>query len=90
MQENISLSNHGIILENRRNLSVSGVSDCLAFDEQTIVLQTKLGRLTIKGEGLHIHNFDTSSGDLTAEGKIYALGYTHEDNKQSLFGKIFR
>lgn len=90
MEQIATFNNHGIILENRKNLTISGVEDCLAFDEETIVLKTKLGKFVIKGFGLHIINFDTKSGDLSAEGKINALIYTAENDKKSLVSKIFK
>ncbi len=90
MQDNINIQNHEIVLDNRKILSVSGVEECLSFDEETILLKTKLGRLTIKGEKLHIQNYNTQTGELTADGKIIALGYSNEDFKKGLLSKIFK
>lgn len=89
MEENIS-TNHNIKIENRKKLSFSGIKDVLSFDEETIVLETSLGRLTVKGSGLHIIGFDTKSGDLTAEGKLYALVYTSEERNGGVFSRLFR
>lgn len=89
MQEN-NYVNQSVIIENRKQISLSGVCECLGFDEDTIFLDTKLGKLTIKGNGLHITNFNTESGELTAEGRILALGYTQNDDKKSFFSKLFR
>lgn len=82
--------NHNIIIENRKQISISGVKDCLGFDEETISLITVLGKLVIKGENLHIQNFDTKSGELISEGKVNAIIYTAQQNSKSIFGKIFR
>lgn len=89
MEEN-NLLNHSIIIENRKEISLSGVSDCLEFDEETINLNTKLGKLTIKGSGLHIQSFDTETGEMTAQGRIHAVVYTSSDNNKSILGKLFR
>ena len=59
-------SNHNIIIEDRKKLTLSGVKDVISFDDETLLLETVLGRLTVKGAGLHIVNFDTASGDLFA------------------------
>ncbi len=90
MEQTNNIHNHGLILENRKSLTLSGVEDCLGFDEETIHLQTKLGELYIKGIGLHIINFDTKSGELSAEGRINAIIYTAQDNKKSFISKILR
>jgi len=89
LQEN-NLVNHGIILENRKQISLSGVSECIGFDDETIQLNTKLGKLVIKGSSLHIQNYNIDTGELSAEGKINAIVYTASDNQKSFLGKIFR
>ena len=89
MEDGIRLS-HNIIVEDRKKMTLSGIKDVLSFDEETIVLETTLGRLTVKGSGLHIINFDTSSGDLSAEGRIYAVVYTSEEKSGGVFSRLFR
>ena len=44
---------HNIIMENRKTLSISGVTDVDNFDEKTILLYTQMGELTVQGKGLH-------------------------------------
>ena len=89
MEENIRI-NHNIIVEDRKKMTLTGVKDVLSFDEETAVLDTSLGRLTVKGSGLHIVNFDTKSGDLSAEGRLYALVYTTEEKSGGFFSRVFR
>lgn len=89
MEENIRV-NHNIIVEDRKKMTLTGVKDVLSFDEETVVLDTSLGRLTVKGAGLHIINFDTKSGDLSAEGRLYALVYTTEEKSGGFFSRVFR
>ena len=90
MDQTVNIANHGVILENRKSLSLSGVEECLGFDDETIHLKTKLGELYVKGIGLHIINFDTKTGDLSAEGRINAIIYTASNDKKNIFSKIFR
>ncbi len=89
MSENINYDSN-IIIEKRKKLNISGVKDCLSFDEETIVLTTVLGRLTVKGIGLHINNFDTSSGEFTAEGKINAVVYTVDEKNGGFLSRLFK
>ena len=89
MEENIRI-NHNIIVEDRKKMTLTGIKDVLSFDEETVVLDTSLGRLTVKGSGLHIVNFDTKSGDLSAEGRLYALVYTTEEKNGGFFSRVFR
>lgn len=88
--EEVIRSNHNIIIEDRKKLTLSGVKDVVSFDDETLLLETALGRLTVKGAGLHIVNFDTASGDLFAEGKIYAAVYTSDEKNGGFFSRVFR
>ncbi|MBC8569803.1 sporulation protein YabP [Zongyangia hominis] len=83
---------HNLILEDRRALSVSGVADIDSFDEQSVVLFTDLGELTIKGYNLHINKLNVDTGELTLEGEIYALSYADEQPQKGggFFSKIFK
>lgn len=69
-------SPHNIIVEDRKNVTISGVTDVESFDEETVILMTDLGELVIKGFGLHISKIDVVSGDLALEGEIYNIGYS--------------
>ena len=64
---------HHIILEEREQLSVSGVEEVESFDESAILLTTAQGGLEIQGEGLHIEKLSLDGGDLKVEGRVNAL-----------------
>ena len=82
--------NQNIIIENRKKLTLSGVKDVVGFDEETIALETVLGKVTIKGNKLRIQNFNTENGDLTADGKINAVVYISEQKNNGLISKLFK
>jgi sporulation protein YabP len=83
---------HNIILEDRRLLTVSGVSDVDSFDEQTVMLFTELGELTVRGSDLHMNKLNVETGDVSIEGSISALSYQDEAPRSSggFMGKLFR
>ncbi len=82
---------HNIVLEDRRMLTVSGVSDVDSFDEETVIVFTDLGELTIRGSNLHINRLSVEVGELTVEGSIAALIYSDEAPKSGgFFSKVFR
>ena len=66
---------HRLIMEERRNLSVSGVQDIERFDEEEVVVSTELGLLSIKGKGLHLNRIDVEEGELSVEGELDSLSY---------------
>lgn len=69
---------HRIVLEDREQLTVSGVEEVESFDENTILLTTAQGDLEIQGEGLHIEKLSLDGGDLKVEGQVSALIYQNE------------
>lgn len=72
---------HGLTLENRKLLSLSGVTDIESFDESQILLYTQLGELVIKGRDLHVNELSVDSGRLTVEGDIWSLSYGEKDRR---------
>lgn len=83
---------HNVILEGRKSLSVSGVTDVLCYDENAVMLLTNLGELSIRGSDLHVSQLDVSTGELSMEGSIISLVYSEEqtNKKSGLFSKLFK
>lgn len=82
---------HNLILEDRRSLSVSGVSDVDSFDEQTVIVYTDKGELTVKGNELHINRLSVDTGELLLEGNIVSLTYADEMPKSTgFFSRMFK
>lgn len=81
-----------LTLENRESLQVSGVRDVESFSETAVNLDTVLGRLVIKGEGLHISKLSVDTGDLSLLGKVNSLEYTKSAKRQkgSILESLFK
>ena len=83
---------HTVVMEDRKRLTVTGVTEIDSFDEQTVVLFCDTGELAIRGEGLHINRIDVDAGEVNLEGgRSDALSYA--DNMPSrggIWGKLFR
>ena len=83
---------HSIIAENGRKLSISGVTDIDSFDENTVLLYTTMGELTIKGSDLHVNDLSVTNGEMNIEGEIDAVIYGDKDLRSplSFIGRLFR
>lgn len=82
---------HNIILENRRMLSLSGVKDVDSFDEESVVLLTELGELTVKGLKLHISHLNQETGEVNIDGEISELVYADVNLEPvGFWAKLFR
>ena len=82
---------HSLVLEDRKQITLSGVKDVAGFDEKTVTLLTELGELCIKGSGLHIGSFDRESGQLNVDGAVDSLVYSEtRQTEGGFFSRLFR
>lgn len=73
MQEH---AGHSFTLNGRKLLTIQGVQHVDYFDESEITIETNMGTLVLKGEGLHITQLNLDTGTLSAEGFFNAVIYT--------------
>ena len=66
---------HKLTLNERKNLTMSGVTEVVSVDDGVIVLKTSLGRLVIQGQQLQLKNLSLEGGQVAVDGKICALSY---------------
>ena len=77
---------HKLTLNERRQLSMTGVTEVVSFDEHAVVLRTELGQLTIHGKDLQLKTLSLDGGQVAVDGTMSALIY--EEPKIS--GGFFR
>ena len=85
-------TDHNIILENRKSMTISGITDVDSFDEKAVCLYTQLGELTIQGKELHIDSMSVETGNMTVTGDIWAIVYGDKERKSpvGVLGRLFR
>ncbi|HEX3039778.1 MAG TPA: sporulation protein YabP [Caproiciproducens sp.] len=81
---------HSLILENRRTLTATGVSNVDSFDDQTIVAYTDLGELTIRGSKLQINKLNIETGELNLNGEITSMSYSENRPASGFFSRLFK
>lgn len=89
MQDNYSKP-HDLRLENRKKLSLTGVTEVPGFNEEAVSLTTTLGSLFVRGSGLHISKLDLDSGEVDIEGVISALQYTESKGGKTFVQRLFK
>ena len=75
MEENPGMA-HRIVLNNRNQGNLTGILDVISFDENTIVLDTDMGLLTIKGKDLHVNRLSLEKGEVDLSGNIDSIAYS--------------
>ena len=86
--------NHGISISERKNILVTGVKKIESFDNEEFLMDTTLGFLVIKGNGLQIIKLDTYQGNVSIKGTLDSLSYVARDGKkekeETFISKLFR
>ena len=75
MVEQRKLEQNILCLENRKNLSLTGVESVDSFSEQALKLTVSGSRVIIEGENIKITAFNKESGNLSADGIINEIKY---------------
>ncbi len=81
---------HSFTLDNRSSLKLSGISDVLGFDEETVSMETVMGNLIVKGENLHITKLSLDTAEVQIDGKFNAFQYLGAQKSKGLRSKIFK
>jgi sporulation protein YabP len=84
---------HTIVMENRNSVKITGVLDVVSFDMETIVAETEMGVIILKGDGLHVNRLNLQNGELDIDGEVSSLAYEENfarGHKGSFFGSLFK
>ena len=68
-------TDHILTLAQRKELTMTGVSEVVSFDDAAVVLRTELGTLTVQGQGLRLRTLSTDGGQVSVTGEVSALTY---------------
>lgn len=90
--KNKQFKEQNIVIQNREKAVVTGVDDILSFDDELVIVQTDLGLLTIKGEGLKMNKLNLDNNELIIEGRASAIAYSDaaQNKKQGIMNKLFK
>lgn len=92
-KENIENKRSNLTLENRKKIVLSGVVEVISFDDRSIILDTTLGTLTVRGQDLKMNKLDVQNGDIVILGQVNSCIYTTTESKkdkESIIARLFR
>ncbi len=91
-ESGLRLRSHCIHMDDRRLLSVTGVTEVGSFNEHEVTVFTEAGGMTVEGTGLHITRLDLDDGRINVEGEICAIEYDDDAprEKGSFLSRVFR
>lgn len=80
---------HKLTLNERKSLSMTGVTEVVSFDDRTVVLHTCLGTLMVHGQGLQLKTLSLEGGQVAVDGEISALVYEESGPARGFWGRLF-
>lgn len=85
------LNGQDVNIQNREHVKITGVNDIIGFDESFVDIETELGKMLIRGEGLKIARLSLEQHELIINGYVYSCEYEDSGKvKKSLIGRIFK
>ena len=87
--------NHVLNLIDRKNISVSGVKKVDSFDAEEFLIESVMGYIVLKGEGLEMLKLDTREGVVTIKGYVNSINYVDDktnkkDKDNSIISRLFK
>lgn len=89
----INLGNHEFKVVDRSSIYLTGIKKITSFDNEEFLMESTLGIILLKGEGLEIIKLDTHDGNVRIKGKINSLNYLESKTKtkeESFLVKLFK
>ena len=80
---------HKLTMNERKSLSMTGVTEVVSFDDTAVVLHTALGTLVVQGSQLQLKTLSTQGGQVDVEGKVASLLYEEPRAKGGWKHRLF-
>ena len=80
---------HKLTLNERKNLTMTGVTEVVSFDDSAVILHTALGTLVVQGSQLQLKTLSLDGGQVAVDGQINALHYEQLRPSGGFLRRIF-
>lgn len=80
---------HRLTLDERQKLTVTGVSEVVSFDENSVVLTTDMGTLVILGRELQLKTLSVEGGQVAVDGTVCAMSYEEPRSSGGWMRRLF-
>lgn len=81
---------HRLTLNERHQLTMTGVTEVVSFDENIVTLHTGSGALHIHGEGLQLKTLSPEGGQVAVDGKVSAIVYEEQRHGGSWLSRLLK
>ncbi len=82
MEEKLNFGSQEFRMVDRASVAISGINKIISFDDEEFLLESVMGNIHLKGQGLELLRLDTNEGSVKIKGKINS--FTYLDGKEKL------
>lgn len=75
MSEKTPVWKHQILLVDRNEITIDGVTSLGSYDEKEVSMETEVGVLNIRGDKMHVKELNLEEGRIVVEGGIRGVSY---------------
>ena len=80
---------HKVVMNERKQLTMTGVTEVVSFEETAVVLRTCLGTLMVHGRELQLKTLSLEGGQVAVDGHIAALIYEEPRQGGGWLSRLF-
>lgn len=81
---------HKLTLNDRKSLTLTGVTEVVSFDDTSVILRTQLGALEVQGQQLQLKTLSIEGGQVAVDGHISALIYEEPRSADGFWRRLFQ
>lgn len=78
---------HKLTLNQREDLTLTGVTEVVSFDDTAVILKTHLGTLNVLGDNLVLKTLSVEGGQVSVSGHICSMVY-EEPRPEGFFRRL--
>lgn len=75
-------SNHKVVINDKSSVNINCVEGVSAFDEDSVTVDIKDGKIIVEGASLRIEDLQKNSGEITIVGNIKSVQYLEKSIKK--------
>ena len=88
MDKEQSPAPHRLSLDQRSQLTMTGVTEVVSFDDSAVILRTELGTLVVQGRELQLKTLSTDGGQVAVQGNVASLVYEEPSRKGGWLNRL--
>ena len=75
-------NNHHITVTDKTKVEIEGATAVISFDEDGVLIDSSVGKISVEGRELRIENFEKITGRILITGNVIGVFYIEKTEKK--------